>query len=123
MAVVVKPADQGDEADKYDDLDDERGFEEGETHALFPLGDFDVGPVADAVAVEGLNEGGEAAEGGEDAAWVEGGVVGDVVEEAAEDLVVAHFVEGAFPGKSDFKASDELEEKSGDLRHGVNYGH
>jgi len=82
---------------------------------LFAGRDFDVGPVADAVAVEGLDDGGDAAECGEDATWVHGGVVRDVVEEAAEDLVVAHFVEGASLCQLKFEGS-EIRRK-GVLRH------
>jgi hypothetical protein len=46
---------------------------------------------------------------------VQGGVVRDVVEEAAEDLVVAHFVKGASLCQLKFKGSSTC--GKGDLRH------
>jgi hypothetical protein len=54
-----------------------------------------VDAVGDAVAVEDLDDEGDEGEGGDDAAWVDGGVVGRVVEDAAEDVVVCEFEEGA----------------------------
>ena len=54
-----------------------------------------VGVVGHAVAVEGLDDEGDEGEGGDDAARVDGGVVGGVVEDAAEDVVVCEFEDGA----------------------------
>lgn len=51
--------------------------------------------VGDAVAVEDFDEEGDEGEGGEDAARVDRGVVGRVVEDAAEGGVVCEFEEGA----------------------------
>jgi hypothetical protein len=56
-----------------------------------------VGRVCDfrgAVGGENLDDGVEADEGSPDAAWVEWGKVGDVVENAAEDEVVGAGVDG-----------------------------
>lgn len=91
----MKPAGQGDEAYQHDDLDDKGGFEEVPAQLLLAGRDFYVCPVADTISIQSLDYGGNTSEGGEDAAWVEGRVVWDVVEEATKDLVIAHFVEGS----------------------------
>jgi hypothetical protein len=52
-----------------------------------------VGGVGGAPSVEGLDDAGDEGEGAEDAARVDGGVVGDVVEDSAEDVVVLELEE------------------------------
>ena len=76
------------------ELDDEGGFDEGAAHGLFAVGELGVGAVGGAVAVEGFNNGGDGAEGCEDAAWMDGGVVRDVVEDTAKGYIIGEFVEG-----------------------------
>lgn len=53
-----------------------------------------VGNVRGACAVQGFDDCGEEAEGGEDAAGVDRGLVGDVIEATGEHEVVGEFVEG-----------------------------
>ena len=55
----------------------------------------DVAYSACAAAGKGADDGVETEEGGDDTAGVHGGVVGDVVEGAAEDEVVCGRVDGA----------------------------
>lgn len=63
---------EGDEADEDGDLEKQGRFNEGAAHVLLTFGQVSVGAVGGAVAVEGFYDGGDAAEGGEDAAWVDG---------------------------------------------------
>lgn len=69
---MLEPRNEREETYEYDELDDERRLEEVLAHALFAGGDFDVGPIADTIAIEGFNYSGDAGKGGEDAAGVEG---------------------------------------------------
>lgn len=92
---LAAPGEEGGEDDEEgedDELEDEGDFEEGAAEVGFAGGDAAGGDVGGAVAVEDLDDGGQGAEGGEDAAWVDGGVVWDVVEDAGEDEVVCEFV-------------------------------
>ena len=71
----------GEEEESREDgeLDDQSCFEDGAADVLFAFGEVGVGAVGGAVAVEGFHDGGDGAESGDDAARMEGGVVGDVV--------------------------------------------
>lgn len=77
------------------DLQREAGLEEDGAEVGERGGQGGVGEVFDADGVEGLDERGEEAEGGEDAAGVERGAVRDEVEDAAEDVEVGEFEKGA----------------------------
>lgn len=84
---------EGEEERDDDDLDQERGFEERFAGVLRGGRQGLVGGARGADAGEGLDYGGDEGEGGEDAAWVNGGEMWDVEEDAAEDLVVGEFVQ------------------------------
>lgn len=94
-AAAVKGDGEGDEEEDDDDLDDEGGLEDVAAGGLLGRGQGEVGGEGGAGAVEALDEGRDYGEGGDDAAGVDGGVVRNVVEEAAEDVVVGEFEEGA----------------------------
>lgn len=70
------------------ELQRETGLEEGVAEVCEARGEGLERNVLDADGVKGLDESGEEAEGGEHAAGVQGGTVGDVVEDAAEDVEV-----------------------------------
>jgi len=59
------------------------------------VGERLVGRVAGTPAVESLDYRGEECKRGEDAAWMDDGVVRHVVEDAAEDVVILEFEERA----------------------------
>lgn len=69
-------------------------MDEGAADVLLMVAEAGLGAVGGAVAVDGFHDGGDGAEGCCDPAWMHGGVVGDVVEDAAEDYVVGEFVKG-----------------------------
>jgi len=69
-------------------------LDEGAAGVLLMVAEAAVGAVGGAVAVDGFHDGGDGAKGCYDPAWMHGGVVGDVVEDAAEDYVVGEFVKG-----------------------------
>lgn len=95
-AAPVEDGRDADEEEDDGDLDDEAGLHEGMARCAAGAGEGEVCGVRCAPAVEALDDEGEEGKGGEDAAGVEGGVVGDVVEEAAEDVVVGELEEGAW---------------------------
>jgi hypothetical protein len=82
------PGGEAKEAPEDRELEHERGFEQVAAYGAFGAGEARIGHVGGTIAVECFDDGGEAAEGGEDAARVDGAVVGDVVEDAGEDEVV-----------------------------------
>lgn len=92
-APPVEGRGEGEEERDDDDLDQERGFEERFAGVLRGGRQGLVGGARGADAGEGLDYGGDEGEGGEDAAWVNGGEMWDVEEDAAEDLVVGEFVQ------------------------------
>ena len=79
-------------------LEEHGRAEEVAAEVLLGLREAGVGDVGAGDAGENADEDVDAEEGGDDAAGVEGRVVGDVVEEAAEDEVVGAFVDGAGEG-------------------------
>jgi hypothetical protein len=74
-------------------LEDEGGFEECAAGVLFALRERAVRGICCSVAVQGFDDTGDCAEGSEDAAGVDGRVVGDVIENTGEDEVICQFVQ------------------------------
>lgn len=68
-----------------------------------------VGDFGGAVGGENLDDGVEADEGSPDAAWVERGKVGNVVENAAEDEVVGAGVDGGRAEEQDSASDVDVE--------------
>ena len=81
--------------DDDEELEDQGGFEEGAPRRAGGGAVVLVGAVGGAVCGEDFDDRGEAAKSGDDAARVQGGVLRDVVEAAAEGDVVCEFVDGA----------------------------
>lgn len=94
-AADVEDQDHGQEEGDDHDLDDQRGFEQGGGDVQHCVAQVRVGGPGDAHAVEDFDDGGEQAEGGECATWVDGGAVGDVVQHAPEDVVVCQLKDWA----------------------------
>lgn len=92
-AVVVELGCQGDKGRHQDELQDECGLEERLARVLLALGAGGVGDADGAVGGDGFDHGAHGNEGREDAAWVDGGLVGDVVEDAAEGEEVGDFID------------------------------
>ena len=84
----MKGRSEDEKGGEHEELEDQGRFEERAARLSLGFGEGVVGGVGGAVGGQGFDDGAEAAEGGDDAAWVQGGVVGDVVEDAAEDDVV-----------------------------------
>jgi hypothetical protein len=85
---------EDDETGDDDELEEERRLGERVADIGLGVGEGLVGRVADAKAVEDLDNDRDKGKGAYDAAWVDGGVVRDVVEDAAEDVVVLKLEEG-----------------------------
>lgn len=85
---------QSDEAAEEADLEEQGGFDQGSADALLSgVGEVAYPPCAG--AGEGGDDGVETDEGRDDAAGVDGGMVGDVEEGAAEDEVIRGGVDRA----------------------------
>ena len=95
VAAVGEPQDQRHERDHQDQLQDQGGFEEGVAGLALGFRVGLVGAKGAAVGGEQFDDDADSQEGGEDAAWVDGGVVGDVVEDSAEGEEVCCFVDGS----------------------------
>ena len=93
--VVVESSGQRRESYHQGNLHDQRCLEECLSCVLFP--DCRVGACysCSAIGGDGFDRDAQGDESGEDAAGVDGGVVWDVVEHAAEDEVVCTFVDGS----------------------------
>lgn len=87
-AAAVEEAGEDDEAREDDELQEERGLDERVACASFAVAETLVGGIRRAPAVQGLDDGGDEAEGREDASRVEGCMVRNVVQDPAEDVVV-----------------------------------
>lgn len=84
---------QRDEASHERQLQDQRRLEQRLARVLLALGAVGVGDADGAVGRDRLDDGAHGDECREDAARMDGGLVGDVVEDAAEDPVVGDFVD------------------------------
>lgn len=78
-AAAVEEAGEDDEAREDDELQEERGLDERVAGAPFAVAEALVGRVGGAPAVQGLDDGGDEAEGREDASRVERRMVRNVV--------------------------------------------
>jgi hypothetical protein len=85
---VLEASGDGDEEDEDEELKDESSFEEGVAGGNCGGGVIRVGGLSGAVRGEGLDGGGDAYEGGDNAAWVDWREVRNVVEDAGEDDIV-----------------------------------
>lgn len=94
-AVIMKFRRQRDEASHERQLQDQRRLEQRLARVLLALGAVGVGDADGAVGRDRLDYGAHGDECREDAARMDGGLVGDVVEDAAEDPVVGDFVDGS----------------------------
>jgi len=84
---------QGDEAGRHDDLQKQRRLDQGMASVHLRVGKGLVGGVAGAPAGEGLDDARQERKGGEDAAGVQRRVVRDIVQDAAEDMVICQLEE------------------------------
>ena len=79
MAFAMEIRREQDEAGEDAELDDQGCFEESAPQVLFAFGEMGIRTVGGAVAGQSFHHGRDAGKGGEDAPWVDGGMVGDVV--------------------------------------------
>ena len=78
-----------------------------------------IGGVSYSVAIEDFNHKGDESECGDNTARVDGGVVGGVVEDAAEDVVVGEFKEGTERDVSENQIKRRRKKRDGECSYGA----
>ncbi len=68
-----------DEAGHDAKLEDQSCFDESASHILFALRETGIRTVRSSIGVQSFHDGGDGAKGSDDASWVDGGMIGDVV--------------------------------------------
>ena len=92
-AVEVKFCGYADEEDHACNLQQKSGFEQGLADVLLGCAEGIVCDFGGAVACQSSNDGIETEEGGHDSTGMKGGMIGNVVEDTAEDEVIRAFVD------------------------------
>ncbi len=59
LALIMEVSHQSNKANQHNDLKDKSNFEKHFAHILLAVGKFEIGPVADSVAVEGFDDRGK----------------------------------------------------------------